>query len=57
VELGSWRSFNSPEEYWDAASGEDGQIMVGVSPNRDVTGIESQQPEIGKEAVVMIVKQ
>jgi len=31
--------------------------MVGVSPNRDVTGIESQQPEIGKEAVVMIVKQ
>jgi len=30
VELGSWRSFNSPEEYWEMALvGEDGQATVG----------------------------
>eukprot|EP00200_Dunaliella_tertiolecta_P002067 CAMPEP_0202342274 /NCGR_PEP_ID=MMETSP1126-20121109/2907_1 /ASSEMBLY_ACC=CAM_ASM_000457 /TAXON_ID=3047 /ORGANISM="Dunaliella tertiolecta, Strain CCMP1320" /LENGTH=797 /DNA_ID=CAMNT_0048933203 /DNA_START=90 /DNA_END=2483 /DNA_ORIENTATION=+ len=30
VELGSWRSFNSPEEYWDVGlMGEDGQMGQG----------------------------
>eukprot|EP00983_Pelagomonas_calceolata_P083357 1156142-Pelagomonas_calceolata.AAC.6 len=33
VELGSWRSFNSPEEYWDVGlMGEDGQVRASWRP-------------------------